>query len=88
MELATTYNSYGYTITVTSVKNGKGTAEEISAIEYTIIGVDKQQCINHSVQSDELRGRTVLNIEVKSFRCIVAIPAMMELKSIEVCDLD
>lgn len=85
MELTEHYISFGFRVTVTGC-NSKG---DIEARTYTYIGVDKPTCMSHASSQMAENGWSVSIVTVENIdHAFVAIPALMELRSIEVCNLD
>ena len=102
MELTQHYISYGFRVTVTGTQNGftpdaetilatdltKSLAQSKCQIASTYIGVDKQTAIGHATSQMMEKGYDVMIVDCMNIdHCFVAIPAMMELRSIEVGDL-
>ena len=89
MELTRHYISFGYRVTISASRVVEGGVRDGIITTSTYIGIDKQTCMAHAISKAEIAGWSVATTTVDEIdNCIVAIPAMMELKSIEVCNLD
>ena len=89
MELGNHYISYGYRVTVTGTKVISNDQTDILSFASVYIGIDKKTCIGHAVAEMAGKGFDVTNIEADNIdHCFVAIPALYELRSIEVNDLE